>query len=751
MNRNPRIQFVSPYLDGDYYGKIFIALQREAKLRNIDLYVVQSLVNFQEQLAFPHRIGMEATDGWLLMTNRQSPLPMEPELLHAIEASGKPVVTIGYREHAIAAHAVVSENRRAAKEAVHHLIRDHGHRRIAYIGSNEHVDLTERFDGYSEALAENGISFDESLVYLMEDAMLPAGIAAGKAFLAGGKDKGVTAVFAATDLIAIGLMETIREAGVRVPEDIALIGFDDLPFSAAASPPLTTIRQAFSDYALIALERLDALIRGERFAGREAYLNTELVRRASCGCPHTPAAEAAVDTQQNLSRANSSINTIVQRQYQLTWSWANTISEEHYDFSRMFSDFYPWGCLALWAGQDDGRRQLIVSQAYGNNGLPVPAIDTAIPVEQFPPSSWFQNVQDNQFVHIHAIRNSKMDWGFIVVIRSVDDLLMIPGSDLAQTGFTIAHAALERDDLIRQVRNIAEKLEIVSRTTNDGIWDWDVTANRIEWSIRTRDMLGIIGKNVDHEPESFLRLVHPDDQEQVKLAVCNSLRNGDPLKMEFRIVGESEMWIYAAGDTICASDGTVTRLIGSLTNITGKKLAERRITQLAYHDSLTGLPNRQMFQERVLQCMEHADRSGKKFGLLLLDLDRFKSVNDSMGHQAGDELLQQVADWLRSVVHGYRQGDAKRRERSMAARLGGDEFIMLLDEIEGESDLQEAADRVQLRFEQPFTLLGQAVDSACSIGYSVYPDDGGDSDALSRSADMRMYHRKESNRRDANR
>jgi diguanylate cyclase (GGDEF)-like protein len=749
MNPTPRIQFVSPYLDGDYYGKIFIALHHEAKRRNMVLYVVQSLVSFQDQLAFPHRIGVEATDGWLLMTNQHSPLPMAPELLRAIEISGKPIVTIGYREHAVHAHAVVTENRRAAKEAVNHLIRDHGHRRVAYVGSKEHVDLIERFEGYSEALAENGIPYDESIVYITDNAMQPAGLSAGTALLADGMN--ITAVFAATDLIALGLMETMQEAGMRVPEDIAVIGFDDLPHSAAASPPLTTVRQAFADYALIALERLAGLIRGDSFTDREAYLHTELIQRASCGCPNASAGSPTVDVQRSLSRSNADINSIVQRQYQLAGSWASTIREERYEFERMFGYFYPWGCLALWDEQDDDHLRLVMSQAYSNNALPIPELGTKMPIEQFPPSSWFQSVRANEFVHIHAIRNSKKDWGFIVVIRSIDELIHIPGSDLAQTGFTIAHAALERDDLIRQVRFIAEKLEIVSRTTNDGIWDWNVPANRIEWSIRTHDMLGLIGENVTHEPESFLTLIHPDDKEHVIQAVGLSLRNGDPLKVEFRIVGANEMWIYAAGDTIAGSDGTVARMIGSLTNITEKKIAERRITQLAYHDSLTGLANRQLFQERVQQCIEHADRYGTKFGLLLLDLDRFKSINDSMGHQAGDELLQQVAEWLRGVALEFRQGKSQRRERSMAGRLGGDEFIVLLDEIEGESDLQEASDRIQQRFGQPFKLLGQAVDSACSIGYAVYPDDGGDIDALARSADMRMYHRKESNRSGENR
>src|SRR5690606_4904534 len=99
---------------------------------------------------FSHPVGAESTDGWLLMANPQSVLPSSYEFLKAIERTGKPIVTIGYRENAIACHSVVINNRQAAKDAVLHLIRDHGHRRVAFVGSTEHVDLLERFEGYVE-------------------------------------------------------------------------------------------------------------------------------------------------------------------------------------------------------------------------------------------------------------------------------------------------------------------------------------------------------------------------------------------------------------------------------------------------------------------------------------------------------------------------------------------------------------------------------------------------------------------------
>ncbi|WP_127530275.1 substrate-binding and GGDEF domain-containing protein [Paenibacillus kobensis] len=608
MRQRSRIQLVSPFLDGNYYGKIFLSLLHEAKRRDIDLYVIQSLVNFPNQTPFPHPVGLESTDGWLLLTNPNSPLPLTAELLRAIERSGKPVVTIGYRENALPSHAVVVDNRRAAREAVNHLIRNHGHRRVAYVGSKEHVDLLERFEGYMEALSDNGIDYDDSLVYFMKDAVQPAGLSAGESLLS--DNVTFTAVFAATDLIAAGLMEALQEAGLRLPEDIAVIGFDDLPSSASLTPPLTTVRQSFAELALLSLDRLDRLIRGQIFPECIDYLPTKLVSRSSCGCPID--AEHVSTSAEMHRRLLADMDVVIQRQYRLVGSWNTVAREDSFDLEQMFGDYYPWGCVAMWDDQEGRSGRLVVKQAYSRNGTSVPKIGSVIPIEQFPPSSWYPGIAANEFPHVHAMRNDKKDWGFITVIRPVDPFIHIPAADWAQTGFAIAQAALERDDLIRQIRH------------------------------------------------------------------------------------------------------------------------------MAYHDGLTGLANRQMFQTFAQQCIKQAETHGTKFGILLLDLDQFKLVNDTWGHQAGDELLQQVAALLNDEAQ-VAINDAKRHQQNMASRLGGDEFILLLADIDGETDIHQVIDRIKLRFEEPFTVLGQAVHTSCSVGYAVYPDDGDDIGVLTRCADMKMY------------
>lgn len=614
LNHRPRIQFIAPFLDGDYYGKIFSTIYTEAKQRGFDLVVIQSMLFFPQQFPLPHRIGLEETDGWLLMTNPNSPLPLAPELLQAIGDSGEPVVTIGYRELAIPSHTVAADNRKAAFEAVAHLIREHGHRRIAYVGSKEHVDLIERFEGYKDALAAYDIPFDESLAYFMADALQPAGHQAAEDILS--RNSACTAIFAATDNIAIGLMETLQAKGKRIPQDYAVIGFDDIPSACELTPPLTTVRQSFTQMALSCMNRLDQLMQGQTFSSYIDELPTTLMLRQSCGCPSISAHAPEVNTSRELLRVQSALDIAVKDHYRFSNIWGTAIRNESFQLEQMFGDEYHTGLLVLWDEDDPDHQRLRVHQGYSRKGHPLPVNGTLVKIEQFPSSSWFAELEQNEYIHVHAIRSRQKDWGFIVIIRTIDKFYLTAATDFSHTGFTIALAALERDNLNRQIQF------------------------------------------------------------------------------------------------------------------------------LAYHDSLTRLANRQYFTEHVQTCIAYADKHGTKIGFLLLDLDKFKSVNDALGHRAGDELLRQTAAILNEIVQQHEQHKTASAPRNIAARLGGDEFILLLNHLESESALCEAAERIRQHFATPFNLLGEEVTAACSIGFAIYPNDGHNFDTLAHRADIRMYQDK---------
>jgi len=172
------------------------------------------------------------------------------------------------------------------------------------------------------------------------------------------------------------------------------------------------------------------------------------------------------------------------------------------------------------------------------------------------------------------------------------------------------------------------------------------------------------------------------------------------------------------------------------TELKQRREAEELITQLAYHDSLTGLPNRMLFSDRfkvaLAQCRRHQDR----LAVMMLDLDHFKSVNDTLGHAIGDRLLQAVGERLLQAL----------RESDTVCRLGGDEFLLLLGEMSEPECAEKVADRIMQAIRQPFLLEEHLLCITTSIGIAIYPDDGQDEDALVRRADLAMYGAKERGR-----
>ena len=177
-------------------------------------------------------------------------------------------------------------------------------------------------------------------------------------------------------------------------------------------------------------------------------------------------------------------------------------------------------------------------------------------------------------------------------------------------------------------------------------------------------------------------------------------------------------------------------ILAQYTDITERKIAEHRIEELATRDSLTGLPNRALLIDRLSQGILGSHRNREMLGLLFIDIDRFKTINDSLGHAAGDEVLKQVAQRLGSLM---RKGDT-------LARIGGDEFVIVLDALRAAEDIGAVAQKITQTLAAPFLIEGNLLHASASIGISVFPDDATDGVTLMRNADMAMYFAKEHGR-----
>jgi diguanylate cyclase (GGDEF)-like protein len=183
--------------------------------------------------------------------------------------------------------------------------------------------------------------------------------------------------------------------------------------------------------------------------------------------------------------------------------------------------------------------------------------------------------------------------------------------------------------------------------------------------------------------------------------------------------------------------GEVVNYVALFSDIGALKQAEERALHLAHHDVLTGLPNRLLFAAQLAQSLQRASRQGQQIALLFIDLDRFKSVNDTLGHAAGDELLRVVAQRLRAAV----------RAEDTVARLGGDEFTVVLEEVAGTAAAAATARKLHDALAAPMELQGRPVTVSATIGIALFPADGSDADTLMRAADVAMYRAKRRGRR----
>jgi diguanylate cyclase (GGDEF)-like protein/PAS domain S-box-containing protein len=301
----------------------------------------------------------------------------------------------------------------------------------------------------------------------------------------------------------------------------------------------------------------------------------------------------------------------------------------------------------------------------------------------------------------------------------------------------IARDITERRRAEEAVRESEERYALAALGSNDGLWDWDLQENRIYLSARWKEQLGAKESEMEDEPEEWFDRVHPDDRERLFGDLGLHLEGRTPhLETEHRVrhLDGSWRWMLVRGAAVRDPTGKAYRLAGSQTDITARKLAEEKLLHDALHDGLTGLPNRSLFMDRLGQALAFQQRrSDYRFAVLFLDVDRFKTVNESLGHTQGDVLLVQVARRLRGMA---RPGDT-------VARLGGDEFALLLGDFSDPEEPVRAAERMQEALSAPYDLDGTEVFATASIGVAVGSRDYSRPEELLRDADAAMYRAKD--------
>jgi diguanylate cyclase (GGDEF)-like protein/PAS domain S-box-containing protein len=287
---------------------------------------------------------------------------------------------------------------------------------------------------------------------------------------------------------------------------------------------------------------------------------------------------------------------------------------------------------------------------------------------------------------------------------------------------------------------LADRFSLVGGGSADGLWDWDLTDDVFQVSTRWKEILTCGEVELAQDVEEWLSRVHPDDVRLLRERLDAHLRGRSPIfeaEHRLRCGDGSYLWVVARGAAARDGAGGARRIAGSLTDVSARKAAEEQLLHEVAHDPLTGLPSRARFMDRLQRVVDRARRHGSApFAVLFLDLDRFKLVNDGLGHLAGDRLLVATA---RRIEESLRPADT-------VARLGGDEFAVILDGVEDPREATIVAERIRKALHLPFDLDGQEVYATASIGIAPYSDSYQRAEELLRDADTAMYRAKATGR-----
>ena len=294
------------------------------------------------------------------------------------------------------------------------------------------------------------------------------------------------------------------------------------------------------------------------------------------------------------------------------------------------------------------------------------------------------------------------------------------------------------------------RLGLAQRIAKIGNWEWQPQTGQFSASSELCRLMGIRPQDFGGTLTAFLQAVDEEDRERVDQALKRILTDRTPCDIDHRIMlpNGSEFVVNLQAEAVFDDQLKALTIVGTAQDISERKRSEREIHRLAYYDSLTGLPNRVLFKDRMTQAIAHARRYQYHLALLFLDLDRFKVINDTLGHNVGDLLLKHVADRLsESVRHsdsiGRSTDDNPTHE---LARLGGDEFTVLLTNLRDVQDASKVARRILEALARPFLVDGQEIFVTASVGIAVFPADGDSVDVLLKNSDTAMYHAKEQGR-----
>jgi diguanylate cyclase (GGDEF)-like protein len=725
VNRQLTLGVLSTWFGGTYFGSLLGAMQAAVAAHGGRLIAVQTLdagtfrLDFDHPPEFHHRVAWQHIDGFVTLLNG-----VQPTYLRDAQRSGRPVVVISDGAPGVKCPTIGPDNRSGTSVAVRHLI-EHGHTRIAFAGHPGQVDAGERYEAYRETLLAAGLPVDDDLFFETGDMQESGGERAAHRMLAAGLPS--TAVMCGNDQNAIGVMRALDRAGCDLPADQAVIGFDDLPDSASFSPGLTSVRQPLDKIGELAVELAVRMIRGDPVPEVQHRVATTLKLRESCGCPGPLAPGTTSNVGGGSARLVAEIGQAVDS---ATPSWSDTGGSSDLETSveniaSVLDDAAAGRPTPV--GTELRRLLLPVTRRLADHDVAVAVMRLFREYGRaLPGSTETDRVEDV----IHQI--------FVVLTQAQSALQSTRSQSVMSaldTQYSVSMQLLRSQE--RDPRSLDWLRATAVRGGCLGLWSGGAGSRRRSLDvIATYDgRAGVPGSGrLDLErvpPAEVIDLVDTADREMVYVAHLKVGR-GDwgmlalvgPVQAD-SAEGRETMNQWAALLSVALEHDSVLQTL---------REQEEVLRRAALYDDLTGLPNRSHFRDRVTLAMA---RGHQRYAVLLLDLDGFKLVNDSLGHEAGDSLLRETA---RRVALELRPNEA-------AARLGGDEFAVLIEDCAGSEAPAALAERLQAAVSTPCRLGDTDITVTASIGIALGTDSYADTQAVMRDADAAMYYAKSSGKR----
>ncbi|WP_165372757.1 EAL domain-containing protein [Pengzhenrongella frigida] len=852
IHRTTTILVLTPSTGGYYYGGVLAGITREAAAAGARLVLVQTLdpgarnddVGELNEFSIP--VAWSQVDGVVSITTA-----VRGAYLQRVRDAGIPVVLASTRLADFHAPAALPDNRGGTAAGVEHLI-SHGHTRIGFVGFLGNSDIVDRHDSFDRTLA--AYHLEPGRLFEAPDNAEGGGEQAARDVIAAAERP--TALMVACDRNAIGLMRELTFAGLRVPEDIAVVSFDNIDAAAFSSPTLSSVNQRFDEVGALATRLLLAQMRGEAVpVGAHTSQAGVVAMRGSCGCtaesgahPAEPNGAAADNTHpdsaddrspdasgdrrraellevlggavltgnpsldaprraatlamvlqaEHLRQLGDSATTVEIRSLEASlrslsrrpdvlrritgavtehlqhasrgagagtdrlttalWQlqagaflWQAECSEsaleEQYAVDAGLHDAghsdpraLGWlagthvraGVLAMWVG-DPSAGRLRIAGTYDPAGLLPDLVGLATTAQQFPPEPLIDAGQpaERRVAIVVPVRTKERDWGLLAVVGDIDTY---SARETYHHWATLLCAAFEEEGLQDSVRASEERYALVARATNDGLWEWDARTGSMYLSDRCAALLGLAPGPAGGLLARWTDVVHPDDLAQMQRgmhSVATGRQEATDTEYRVRTADGDYRWVQSRALGVKSAHGPVERVVGALADIHERRCLEDRLREFAMYDVLTGLPNRRLFLDRLTHALTRAHRSNTPFAVLFLDLDGFKVINDSLGHQMGDRVLRTIGARIERSL----------RDVDTGARFGGDEFAVLLHDV-APGDVLVIAQRVQAALVEVIDLDGHQVSVRASLGVATSAIDYTCAEDVLRDADTAMYHAK---------